>query len=84
MAGMMLGDLGADVIRIDLLEPRPMDEIVERKYMVNNRNKRSVRIDLRDRPGSAGRPGNPFSVAQSTNGRRDSTAFARRLRLERN
>ena len=84
MTGMILGDLGADVIGMDLLEPHPMDEIVERKYMVNNRNKRSVRIDLRDRPGSAGRPGIPFSVAQSTNARRDSKALARRLRRERN
>ncbi|MFJ9691697.1 CaiB/BaiF CoA transferase family protein [Kitasatospora sp. NPDC101183] len=50
-AAMLLGDLGADVVRIDRPEPSPLG--TDPAYDLTNRNKRSVLIDLKaaDGPG---------------------------------
>jgi alpha-methylacyl-CoA racemase len=53
MAGVLLDNMGADVIRVDRIEPHEMDRMVDRKYMVNRRNKRSVCTDVR-REGGVG------------------------------
>jgi alpha-methylacyl-CoA racemase len=52
MAAMMLGDMGADVIRIDRPKPGPIDGLADRRYSVHNRSRRSVVVDL-SKPGSA-------------------------------
>ncbi len=44
-AAMLLGDLGADVVRVDRPEPSPLG--IEPAYDVANRNKRSVVVDLK-------------------------------------
>ncbi|MFJ8429752.1 CaiB/BaiF CoA transferase family protein [Kitasatospora sp. NPDC094019] len=50
-AAMLLGDLGADVVRVDRPEPSPLG--IEPAHDVANRNKRSVVVDLKapDGPG---------------------------------
>jgi hypothetical protein len=53
MAGVLLDNMGADVIRVDRIEPHETDRMVDRKYMVNRRNKRSVCTDVR-REGGVG------------------------------
>ncbi|WUG43334.1 CoA transferase [Kitasatospora sp. NBC_00458] len=50
-AAMLLGDLGADVVRVDRPEPSPLG--IEPAYDVANRNKRSVVIDLKSADGPA-------------------------------
>jgi alpha-methylacyl-CoA racemase len=47
MAAMMLGDMGANVIRIDRLRSST-DFGVEPKYAIHGRNRRSIAINLRD------------------------------------
>ncbi len=47
MCGMLLADLGADVIRIDRLEPSGLGVAMERRYEVNARGRRSAAIDLK-------------------------------------
>lgn len=47
MTAMMLGDMGADVVRVERLQPAPLDNLVDRKYAVQNRNRRSIALDLR-------------------------------------
>ncbi|MCX4684800.1 CoA transferase [Kitasatospora purpeofusca] len=42
---MLLGDLGADVVRVDRPEPSPLG--IEPAYDIANRNKRSVVVDLK-------------------------------------
>jgi alpha-methylacyl-CoA racemase len=46
MAAMMLGDMGADVIRVDRPKPGPVEGFVDRRYSVHNRSRRSVIVDL--------------------------------------
>ncbi|KOV31215.1 carnitine dehydratase [Streptomyces sp. XY431] len=46
---MLLGDLGADVVRVDRPEPSPLG--IEPAYDLANRNKRSVVVDLKDPEG---------------------------------
>ncbi|WP_286185281.1 CaiB/BaiF CoA-transferase family protein [Streptomyces sp. XY431] len=48
-AAMLLGDLGADVVRVDRPEPSPLG--IEPAYDLANRNKRSVVVDLKDPEG---------------------------------
>ncbi|MED7948294.1 CaiB/BaiF CoA transferase family protein [Streptomyces sp. BE303] len=50
-AAMLLGDLGADVVRVDRPEPSPLG--IEPAYDVANRNKRSVVVDLKSADGPA-------------------------------
>ena len=52
MAAMMLGDLGADVIRIDRIRPQGLDRLIDPKYAVHNRSRRSIAVDLQ-KPGGA-------------------------------
>lgn len=52
MAAMMLGDMGADIIRVDRLQPHPMDRLVDRQYVVSGRNRRAIAIDLRKPEGA--------------------------------
>jgi alpha-methylacyl-CoA racemase len=47
MCGMLLADLGADVIRIDRLEPSGLGVAMERRFEVNARGRRSAAIDLK-------------------------------------
>ncbi|MFD8755536.1 CaiB/BaiF CoA transferase family protein [Kitasatospora sp. NPDC059577] len=50
-AAMLLGDLGADVVRVDRPEPSPLG--TDPAYDLSNRNKRSVLVDLKS-PGGPG------------------------------
>jgi alpha-methylacyl-CoA racemase len=52
MAAMMLGDMGADVIRVDRPKPGPVEGLADRRYSVHNRSRRSVIVDL-SKPGAA-------------------------------
>src|SRR5262245_45219830 len=52
MAAMMLGDMGADIIRIDRTKPHVMDRYAEPKYAVHNRSRRSVSVDLQKPEGA--------------------------------
>jgi alpha-methylacyl-CoA racemase len=52
MAAMMLGDMGADVVRVDRTRSAAMDFLSDRRYAVHNRSRRSVAIDLQ-KPGGA-------------------------------
>ncbi len=52
MAAMMLGDLGADVIRVDRLYPSGPERFSEPRYWVHGRSRRSIAVDLR-KPGAA-------------------------------
>src|SRR4051812_2992924 len=49
-AAMLLADLGADVVRVD--RPGGAGLAVDPRYDVTNRNKRSVRVDLKDADGA--------------------------------
>lgn len=44
-ASMLLGDLGADVIRVDRLEPIELDKLVPPEYAIQNRSRRSIGVD---------------------------------------
>ena len=52
MAAMMLGDLGADVIRVDRLVPTAPDRLADPRHSVHGRSRRSIAVDLR-KPGGA-------------------------------
>ncbi|MGH7152506.1 MAG: CaiB/BaiF CoA transferase family protein, partial [Acetobacteraceae bacterium] len=52
LAAMMLGDLGADVIRIDRLQPQRPEPSTDPRHNVHGRSRRSVALDLR-KPGAA-------------------------------
>ncbi|MDF3075207.1 MAG: Acyl-CoA transferase, partial [Alphaproteobacteria bacterium] len=52
MAAMMLGDMGADIIRIDRTVSHVMDRLSDPKFAVHNRSRRSVSVDLQ-KPGGA-------------------------------
>jgi crotonobetainyl-CoA:carnitine CoA-transferase CaiB-like acyl-CoA transferase len=46
MCSMMLGDMGADVIRVDRTRSHVMDRLADPKFAVHNRSRRSVSVDL--------------------------------------
>lgn len=47
MCAMLLADQGADVVRIDRLEPSGLGLAMDRRFDVNARNRRSVALDLK-------------------------------------
>ena len=47
MAAMLLGDLGADVIRIDRLHPAGPERFADPRHAVHGRSRRSIALDLR-------------------------------------
>ena len=51
MCSMMLGDMGADVIRVDRTKAHVMDRLADPKYAVHNRSRRSVSVDLQNKEG---------------------------------
>ncbi len=51
MAAMMLGDMGADVIRIDRTRSAAMDFLSDPRFAVHSRSRRSVAVDLQKREG---------------------------------
>jgi len=51
MCSMMLGDMGADVIRIDRTKTHVMDRLADPKFAVHNRSRRSVSVDLQKKEG---------------------------------
>jgi len=51
MCSMMLGDMGADVIRIDRTKSHVMDRLADPKFAVHNRSRRSVSVDLQKKEG---------------------------------
>lgn len=51
MCGMLLADLGADVIRIDRLEASGLGLSLDRRHDVNARGRRSVALDLKAEAG---------------------------------
>src|SRR5215471_14574133 len=51
MCSMMLGDMGADVIRIDRTTAHVMDRFADPKYAVHNRSRRSVSVNLQKKEG---------------------------------
>ncbi|MBO0709935.1 MAG: CoA transferase [Acetobacteraceae bacterium] len=52
MAAMMLGDLGADIIRIDRVNPNTPARYADPRYNVHGRSRRSIAVDLQ-KPGGA-------------------------------
>ncbi|HEX5325771.1 MAG TPA: CaiB/BaiF CoA-transferase family protein [Acetobacteraceae bacterium] len=52
MAAMLLGDLGADVIRVDRVRPHGPERFPDPRYAVHNRSRRSIAVDLH-KPGAA-------------------------------
>jgi alpha-methylacyl-CoA racemase len=52
MAAMLLGDMGADVIRIDRRHPGRPEPSIEPRHEVHGRSRRSIAVDLRQ-PGAA-------------------------------
>ena len=53
LCGMLLADLGADVVRIDRLEPSGLGLALNPKHDVNGRGRRSVALDLKAPQGVA-------------------------------
>ncbi len=53
MCAMLLADLGADVVRIDRIEPSGLGVAMEPRFNVNGRNRRSVALDLKSPAGRA-------------------------------
>ena len=51
--GMMLGDMGADVVRVDRLSQADLPLEVETRFNLRDRNKRSVAVDLKQPAGIA-------------------------------
>ncbi|MBI2206472.1 MAG: CoA transferase [Candidatus Rokubacteria bacterium] len=51
MAAMMLGDMGADVTRIDRTRSGAMDFLSDPRFAVHSRSRRSVAVDLQKREG---------------------------------
>ena len=50
-AGMLLSDLGADVVRLDRIEPGPLGEWSDPRFDVLSRGRRSIRVNLKDPSG---------------------------------
>jgi alpha-methylacyl-CoA racemase len=53
LAGMLLADLGADVVRIDRLEPSGLGLTLSPRHDVNARGRRSLALDLKSEAGRA-------------------------------
>ena len=53
MTAMMLGDMGADVVRVDRTRSGAMEFLSDRRYAVHNRSRRSVAVDLQKPEGAA-------------------------------
>jgi alpha-methylacyl-CoA racemase len=51
MGAMMLGDMGADVIRVDRAGGAATDRLVKREHNVHGRSRRSIGVDLRNKEG---------------------------------
>ena len=51
MCCMLLADMGADVVRVDRLEPSGLGVTMDPRFAVNSRNRRSVAIDLKSAAG---------------------------------
>ena len=51
MCAMLLADMGADVIRIDRLEPSGLGVAVDARFDVPGRSRRSIALDLKAEPG---------------------------------
>ena len=51
MCAMLLADLGADVVRVDRIEPSGLGVAMEARFNVNGRNRRSVALDLKSPAG---------------------------------
>ena len=51
MCSMMLGDMGANVIRVDRTKSHVMDRLADPKFAVHNRSRRSVSVDLQKKEG---------------------------------
>ncbi len=52
MAAMMLGDMGADIIRVDRTKTHVMDRFSEPKFNVHGRSRRSISVDLQKPEGT--------------------------------
>jgi alpha-methylacyl-CoA racemase len=52
MAAMMLGDFGADVIRVDRVRPSGPERFSDTRHAVHHRSRRSIAVDLH-KPGGA-------------------------------
>lgn len=48
MAAMMLGDMGADIVRVDRIEPTALDRLVHPKHDAHRRSRRSLGLDLQN------------------------------------
>src|SRR5260221_5654961 len=51
MCSMMLGDMGADVIRVDRTKSHVMDRLADPKFAVHNGSRRSVSVNLQKKEG---------------------------------
>ena len=52
MAAMMMGDMGADIIRVDRVKTHVMDRFADPKFNVHGRSRRSVAVDLQKPEGA--------------------------------
>src|SRR5690349_9426220 len=51
LAGMLLADLGADVVVVDRIRPGAIASLVPRRFLITNRGKRLVGVDLKSEAG---------------------------------
>ena len=47
LCAMLLADLGADVVRVDRIEPSGLGIPLDQRFEVNNRSRRSIAVDLK-------------------------------------
>jgi len=47
LCGMLLADLGADVVRVDRIEPSGLGIPLDQRFEVNSRSRRSIAVDLK-------------------------------------
>jgi alpha-methylacyl-CoA racemase len=52
MAAMMMGDMGADIVRVDRTKTHVMDRFADPKFNVHGRSRRSVSVDLQKPEGA--------------------------------